>query len=75
MIAVTVARKDGFDQAGPADGLERIGEGEEKGELKGGILSFGLECLGGWKQHFLSGKPERGGVGRKCRTLFWFYYI
>lgn len=37
VVAVTVVRTDGFDRAGLADGLERRGEGEEKGEIKEGM--------------------------------------
>lgn len=37
VVAGKMVRKDGFDQAGLADGLERTGEGAEKGEIKGGM--------------------------------------
>lgn len=36
VVVVKVMRKDGFDQVGLADKLERRGEIEEKEDIKGG---------------------------------------
>lgn len=36
VVVVKVVRKDGFDQVGLADRLERRGEVEEKEDIKGG---------------------------------------
>lgn len=55
VVAVKVARKDGGDQAGLADGLERSGEGEEGGKSKGTPKRW-VECFGSCGQHLPSGR-------------------